>query len=149
MPDKKLTFEDMIELSKAVKSVADRVAEYQFEHLNVLTEEEREELFRIESRIREASNTLLNEATRFAWEDVQGALEKIQASTSAMRKTLKKITTFRRAISIAARVLSIAGAIGKADPIGAANATLDLLDQFNEFEKEDEDAKEAEEDALG
>ncbi len=149
MPEENLTFEQVLDLSIAVKAVADGIANYQLENFQQLSTPERRELTEVEFEVRDVYRDLLNEATQVAWEDMEAALEQIEASTSAVRKTLKKITAFRRALSIAAGVIAITGAIATAKAIDAANSTAELLDLFNKFKKEDEDAKKAEDDAVG
>jgi hypothetical protein len=125
----KLSKEQALELAKIFKMSALTVGNYTVEHWAELTTPKREQLNSLEWSLFNASEDMINLAGQLALDDLEAVLEKIGKATRAATKAIKKIEITKKAISIAAALLTLASAIVSKSPGAILGALNDIVDE--------------------
>jgi len=126
----KLTKKQALDLAKAFKASALSVGTYTVEHWAELPPSERERLNSIEWSLFNASEDMINLATQLALDDLEAVLENIEKATKAATNAIKKIETTKKAVSIAAGLLTLASAIMSKSPSAILSALKDIADEI-------------------
>ena len=73
---------------------------------------------------------MINLATQLALDDLEAVLENIEKATKAATNAIKKIETTKKAVSIAAGLLTLASAIMSKSPSAILSALKDIADEI-------------------
>jgi hypothetical protein len=125
----KLNREQALELAKIFKISALTVGNYTVKHWAELTSSQRERLNSMEWSLFNASEDMINLEAQLALDDLEAVLEKIEKATRAATNAIKKIETTKKAISIAAALLTLASAIMSKSPGAILGALKDIVNE--------------------
>ncbi len=128
--------------------IADKVAKFQLNNFQDLSKKQRSDLTDVEFALRDLARRLVKDATKIAWNDMEGAVREISKATAKMKKTQKHLTSVKRILTFATAAITLAGAILAGNPITIGTAGLQLISLSDKFAEEDEEAAEAA-DAIG
>lgn len=149
MSENVLTPEQVRDIAMFIQTVANDLADYQLDEFHGLSKKEQQRLTNLEITLNTVAHEVRQVAAEITWVNMQIPLKGIIEATDKMRTARQEMTTFTKAIRIAAGVLSIGGAIVAVagDPTGVLTATASFVNLFDQFKNEANEQQKAEDEA--
>ena len=148
MANEKMTAQQVLELSKEYEIAGNEVSRFHNSNFQSLTAEQHRELDEKEESFRRISRTLISEAERIVWDNLQSTLKNIREATDKMRKIRSRLNNVKRILTFAAAAITLGTSILTGNPIATATASLGVVNTINDFRDEDDKAALAEEEAT-
>lgn len=116
----RLSANQALEMARAFKMSALAVGQYTIVHWNRLSKAERDELNSREWSLFNASEDFINLATELELKGLERTLPGVVAATEEANRALEKVGSARKAIAVAASLVTLAGAITSRSPSAVA-----------------------------
>ncbi len=128
---KKITPEQVFELSKSFHQLASTLGDYRYDHWDELTKSKRGQLEKMQWTLLNTSSDLNAKAVVMKTKLLAEELETLKTVSTGMRKAVKKIKNIKHAIEIGVKAVAFGGAISTGNVPVTIAAGKELLSEIN------------------
>ena len=122
----KLSKQDAIALAKLFKEAALALGNFQLDNWESLSKSERRDLTDEEYSLLDHSQNLVTYAVGVMLDDAQTSLEEIKQATAKANQAIQSVKNVKKAIEVAAALVTVGAAIHAGNPGGIASAVANV-----------------------